>query len=158
MKKGTHPKYKKRRYWRKPHCKAGNNNPNGKIGHTIAKAIREQYIPYKVTAVYLAERYGLSVGNVRCIIKGVLWGGPLKSGQHRNLTQEQAEDLRQKRSEGWSYRQLEKHFPPISRGSIHNLLAGRTYNGRLAERSIAPVLKTGRLKSPGGSNPPPTDF
>lgn len=126
MFKGTHPKYRKRRYWRDPKCKAGNNNPNGKIGHTVAQSIRDLYRPYKMTAVHLAERYALSVGHVRKIISGELWGGERKRGQYRRLTLEKANDLRNKRKEGWSYRQLERHFS-IGRGSIHHLLLGRTY-------------------------------
>lgn len=126
MKKGAHPKYRTTRYWRKPRCKAGDNNPNGKIHHSVVDSIRANYKPYVVTAIDLAIKYGLSVGHTRKIISGQLWGGPRKFGQYKKLTSEQAADLRQKRNQGWSYRQLERHFP-IGRGSIHHLLAGRTY-------------------------------
>lgn len=129
MKKDCHPTYKKIRYHKKPNCKKWSKNPNSKIHISVAKSIRERYQPYKITAPMLAGFFGLSIGHVRQIIKGVYFndGIPIRIGQYRKLTQEQADEIRFLHSTGgWSYRQLERKYN-FRRSGISCIIHDKTY-------------------------------
>lgn len=132
------PTYRKFRYWKKPTCKKGANNPSATINATVPRFIRDKYPEWSVAK--LSAFTGLSEGYVRGILRNVYWsdGGPKRRLRRKpRLTEEQESAVIQLHyQEGWSDRKIAKAFG-VSRGLIQYVLRGKQpYQTKAKKRLI----------------------
>lgn len=132
--------YRRFRYWKSRRCKAGENNPFAKIGKSVVDYIRSNYSQRVVTSKMLADKFGISEGHVRRILRGDNWKGGFGNVGKKKLSSEQESQiiqrfystysLKQHDPQKWSERKLAKEFN-VSKGLVHYILIGKKQKGGL---------------------------